>query len=139
MVDITITYSGDLHTSATHGPSGVVIETDAPVDNQGRGECFSPTDLVATALGTCMLTYMGMAARRQGWDLAGTTVRVQKEMVADPLRRIGRITVTITLNRVYDDREMKILANSVTSCPVRLSISDMIEVPVHFHQGPAEG
>lgn len=86
-----------------------------------------------------MLTYMGMAARRQGWDLAGTTVRVQKEMVADPLRRIGRITVTITLNRVYDDREMKILANSVTSCPVRLSISDMIEVPVHFHQGPAEG
>jgi len=83
MVKITGEYQGDLHCTATHGPSGRTLETDAPVDNQGRGETFSPTDLAATALATCMLTIMGMAARRLGLDLKGARFEVTKEMSAD--------------------------------------------------------
>ena len=83
-VTIDISYLGDLHCEATHGPSGARLETDAPVDNEGRGETFSPTDLAATGLGTCLVTIMGIVAKRHGWDLTGTRVRVVKEMTADP-------------------------------------------------------
>jgi uncharacterized OsmC-like protein len=89
-VRIEVQYEGELHTSARHGPSGAVLETDAPKDNEGKGESFSPTDLLATALGTCMLTVMGILARRKGWELKGARVSVDKDMVADPVRRVGR-------------------------------------------------
>src|SRR5437764_11814466 len=95
MVQIEIEYHGNLRTQATHEPSGSTLLTDAPKDNQGNGEAFSPTDLVATALGTCMLTTMGIAARRLNVDMTGATARVLKEMVATPLRRIGKLTVEI--------------------------------------------
>ena len=134
MVEITLTYNGELRSTAIHGPSGKTVVTDAPVDNHGKGESFSPTDLLATALGSCMLTYIGMAANRHGWDVAGTVIVVRKEMVADPLRRVGRLTVEILLTRHFDDKEMKILTNSVTTCPVKLSLSSQVEVPIHFVQ-----
>ncbi len=86
MVNIQIEYQGDLHCRATHGPSGVELSTDAPKDNQGRGESFSPTDLVATALGTCMLTTMGILARTLNIDITGTTATIEKEMTATPLK-----------------------------------------------------
>ncbi len=95
MVNIQIEYQGDLHCKATHGPSGVALSTDAPKDNQGRGESFSPTDLVATALGTCMLTTMGILARTLNIDIAGATSTVEKEMTATPPRRIERLAVRI--------------------------------------------
>src|SRR6266705_4579978 len=88
MVNVSIKYTGDLHCDATHGPSQSKIATDAPTDNKGKGEAFSPTDLVATALGTCMSTIMGMKADELGVDLRGMTVSVRKEMSKDAPRRI---------------------------------------------------
>ncbi|RPI68778.1 MAG: OsmC family peroxiredoxin [Ignavibacteriae bacterium] len=134
MVEIDLVYEGQLRSTARHTPSGTTLVADAPVDNHGRGESFSPTDLVATALGSCMLTYIGLAADKHGWDVVGTRISVKKEMVADPLRRIGRLIVDITLNRDFDDKELKILTNAVTTCPVKLSVSDRIEVPITFKQ-----
>jgi putative redox protein len=134
MVEIDLVYEGQLRSTARHTPSGTTLVADAPVDNHGRGESFSPTDLVATALGSCMLTYIGLAAEKHGWDVVGTRISVKKEMVADPLRRIGRLIVDITLNRDFDDKELKILTNAVTTCPVKLSVSDRIEVPITFKQ-----
>lgn len=133
MVEMMLTYDGDQRSTAVHGPSGTVLIIDAPVDNGGKGESYSPSDLVATALGACMLTYIGKAADRHGWDVSGTRIVVQKDMVADPLRRIGRLVVDIHLTRDFDDKEMRILTNTVTTCPVKLSISDQIEVPITFH------
>ncbi len=132
MVEITLVYEGQLRCAATHGPSGTTLITDAPVDNHGRGESFSPTDLLATALGSCMLTYVGLAADKHGWKLEGTRITVKKEMVADPLRRIGRLSVEIRLPAQMDDQALKILTNAVTTCPVKLSISEAIQVPITF-------
>src|SRR6267142_682120 len=88
MVEVSVNYTGDLHCDATHGPSHSTISTDAPADNRGKGEHFSPTDLVATALATCMSTTMGIAAADHGVDLSGLTVTVQKHMSKDAPRRI---------------------------------------------------
>src|SRR5215207_6547097 len=96
-VQIDIVYQGELRCTATHGPSQQQLFTDAPVDNHGRGESFSPTDLVATALGACMLTIMGIFSQRHAIDLKGTTVSVQKEMTQTPPRRIARLTTEIHL------------------------------------------
>ena len=93
MVRIDATYQGDLHTVCRHGPSGAELETDAPVDNQGRGASFSPTDLLATSLGSCMLTVMSILARRKGWAMEGARVSVDKHMATEPVRRIGRLVV----------------------------------------------
>ncbi|PYJ64980.1 MAG: osmotically inducible protein OsmC, partial [Verrucomicrobia bacterium] len=87
MVKVDIRYTGDLHCDATHGPSESKISTDAPTDNRGKGEAFSPTDLVATALGTCMSTTMGIKAQELGVDLRGMAVSIEKEMSNDPPRR----------------------------------------------------
>src|SRR5438046_10336030 len=90
MVNISIRYDGDLHCSARHGPSNSKLATDAPTDNKGKGEAFSPTDLVATAVGSCMSTTMGIKAEELGVDLRGMTVSVKKEMPKDGPRRIAR-------------------------------------------------
>ena len=134
MVEITAVYAGDQRSIAVHTPSLTEIISDAPVDNGGKGESFSPTDLLVTALGTCMLTYIGKSADRYDWDAKDTRIVLKKEMVADPMRRVGRIITDIYLPREFDDREMRILTNAVTTCPVKLSISDQIEVPITFHQ-----
>lgn len=132
MVQIDIVYQGRLRTEATHGPSKTTVVTDAPVDNHGRGESFSPTDLVATALGSCMLTIMGIVAERRGLDLSGTRVVVEKHMVTDPVRRIGRLPVTITLNRDYSAEERKLLEAAALTCPVHKSLHPDIDKPVTF-------
>src|SRR5215469_5824866 len=98
MVKIEIAYQGQLHCDAVHGPSGAKLSTDAPKDNHGKGESFSPTDLVATALGTCMLTVMGIVAQRHDISLQGATVSVVKDMATAPARRIGRLTVDIRVS-----------------------------------------
>lgn len=130
MVDITLSYDGDLRTRASHGPSGTELITDAPVDNHGKGESFSPTDLLATALGSCMLTYVGLAANKHGWDVRGTTVTVRKEMIADPLRRVGRLTVDIYVPLELTDHDLAIIEQAVVTCPVKQSISERIQVPL---------
>src|ERR1700761_8670243 len=103
MVDVNIVYQGELRCSATHAPSGTEIFTDAPKDNHGKGESFSPTDLVATALGACMLTLMGIMANSINVDLTGTKVTVKKEMIAKPTRRIGTLTVTVDVPAKLDE------------------------------------
>ncbi|MBK8475002.1 MAG: OsmC family protein [Opitutaceae bacterium] len=132
MVKISTVYEGDLHTVATHGPSGQTLATDAPVDNQGRGETFSPTDLVATALGSCMLTIMGMAARRLGLELKGARAEVSKEM-SPPPRRIAKLTteIWIPLPRSADPTGQ--LEAAALTCPVHRSLLAEIDKPVVFH------
>lgn len=138
MVESTLIYNGELRTTATHGPSGSEIQTDAPVDNHGKGERFSPSDLLAAALGSCMLTYIGITAAKHEWNVVGTKLTVKKEMVADPLRRIGRLVIDVYLPTQFDDKDLRIITNSITTCPVKLSISDQIQVPITLH-GPGAG
>jgi putative redox protein len=128
MVEITVDYEGGLHTRALHGPSRSVVETDAPVDNHGRGERFSPTDLVAGGLGCCMLTVMGILAERKGWPLAGTRARVEKHMVADPVRRIGRLVAELDFAPGIPEEARKPLVNAAETCPVRQSLHPDIAV-----------
>ena len=132
MVEIQIAYEGQLRCKAVHKPSGQVILTDAPVDNMGKGEFFSPTDLVAAALGTCMLTVMGIAANRHKIDISGSTATVVKEMASAPARQIGTLQVTINIPRVLTAEQKTILENAAKSCPVHKSLSHTINIPVEF-------
>jgi putative redox protein len=117
-----IIYTGDLRTEATHLRSGTTILTDAPADNQGKGEHFSPTDLVAAALGSCMLTIMGIAARNQGFDIDGTRITVTKVMTENP-RRIGEIIVDLVFpHNKYTEQQRRALEHITTHCPVALSL-----------------
>ncbi|MGB0080689.1 MAG: OsmC family protein [Terracidiphilus sp.] len=135
MVNIQIEYQGDLHCKATHGPSGTELSTDAPKDNQGRGESYSPTDLVATALGTCMLTIMGILARTLNIDIAGTTATVEKEMTATPPRRIQRLAVRIHVPRSPNSADKEKLERAANTCPVFKSLHPDIQIPVEFTWG----
>jgi putative redox protein len=135
MVAIDIEYEGDLHCKATHGPSGAVITTDAPVDNQGKGAAFSPTDLFATSLGVCMMTVMGIYARRKEIDLKGSRVHVTKEMATDPVRRVGRLAVTFDLPGRVQPAERKALENAAHTCPVHKSLHPDVKVEVTFNYG----
>jgi putative redox protein len=137
---IDIGYLGDLHCEAVHGPSGNRLVTDAPVDNGGKGEAFSPTDLAATALGACLMTIIGLLAQRRGWDLIGTRVRVIKEMTAAPLRRIGALTVTISVpaGRLESTSDRTLLERAANTCPVRQSLHPDVKVSMVFEYGEAE-
>lgn len=134
MVRIDIGYEGGLRCRATHEPSQTELLTDPPVDNQGRGESFSPTDLVATALGSCMMTIMGIVAERHEWSLEGASVQVEKHMVADPIRRIGKLDVAIRVpsGASLDDAARRALEKAAHTCPVHKSLSEAMEIPVTF-------
>lgn len=128
----TVTYLGELRTQATHLRSGEQIITDAPPDNQGRGEAFSPSDLLATSLASCMMTIMGIAARDKGIPLAGLKARVVKHMTAAP-RRVERIEIHMELESgSLDDRDRAILENAARTCPVARSIREDIVQDLHF-------
>ncbi len=131
MTTATARYNGQLRTEATHTASGTSILSDAPVDNHGRGEAFSPTDLVSTALGTCMMTIMGIAAARLGLELTGTTFEVTKHMAAEP-RRIGQIDLQFRLPATLSAKERTILENAARTCPVALSLNPEIRQEVQF-------
>lgn len=132
MVEISIKYLGDLRCEARHEPSGTVITTDAPVDNEGRGESFSPTDLAATSLGACMLTIMGIAARKQGVDLGDTQVKVLKEMTPKPPRRIAKLTVVFTIPLPASHEKRAMLEEAARSCPVHLSLHPEVVQEMRF-------
>lgn len=132
MVEINIAYEGGLRCRAQHGPSDTELITDAPVDNHGKGESFSPTDLVATALGTCVATIMGILAERHDIDLTGMQITVEKEMVAEPVRRIGRLPVTVRVPGQVSDADRKRLENGARTCPVHKSIHPDIDAPITF-------
>jgi len=133
MVQMTVEYEGDLRCRGTHGPSGCEILTDAPVDNQGKGESFSPTDLLGTSLASCMLTIMAIAARRSDRELTGAKATVTKHMVADPRRRVGAFEVEFSIPGEWDSEARKTLEHAARTCPVSLSISPAIDVSLRFH------
>ena len=130
----TVVYNGDLRTTCTHLKSGSTFETDAPTDNNGKGERFSPTDTLATSLGTCMITVMGIKARSMGFDLNGVKIEVLKIMKSDP-RRVGGIELTFHIPNNLKDVEEKtreILKNTGINCPVMKSIHPDIEVRINW-------
>ena len=127
----TARYAGNLRTEATHTASGNTILTDAPVDNHGRGEAFSPTDLVSAALGSCMMTIMGIVAERLNVDLTGVTYDVTKHMAAEP-RRIRQIDVQFNLPATLNSKERTMLENAARTCPVALSLNPEIRQEVQF-------
>ncbi|HBF22612.1 MAG TPA: osmotically inducible protein OsmC [Planctomycetes bacterium] len=131
-VEITITYEGDLRCKSVHGPSDSEVATDAPVDNQGKGESFSPTDMVATAWGSCMLTIMGIVANRHGIDLVGSKVIVQKYMATNPVRRIGKLEASIEIPTPLSWGNRQRLQRAAENCPVHHSLADDIEKVVHW-------
>jgi len=135
MVQIKIRYEGELHCTAVHGPSARELTTDAPIDNQGKGESFSPTDLVATALGTCIVTTMGIVARQHDWDLAGTEVVVEKRMVADPVRRIGELEVVVRVPHEFDETTRDVLEHTAHTCPVHKTLAPDVNLPLRFEWG----
>ena len=131
MVKIEVVYQGDKHSQITHGPSGAVLETDAPKDNNGRGESFSPTDLVAAALGSCMVTVMAISAEKEGIEMRGAKSSVVKEMAANP-RRISRLSVEIEMPKSVPVSARAKLEHIAQTCPVAKSINEQIEVPIMF-------
>jgi len=122
-----VKYTGDLRTQATHVKSGQTFITDAPVDNQGKGEAFSPTDLLATSLGTCAMTMVGIAARTHGFHVDGTSIKVTKIMASDP-RRVGEVIVEMDFPEVkYSDKEKSIIRHTIHTCPVGLSLNPALK------------
>ncbi len=135
MATIETIYSGELRTRATHLLSGQTLITDAPPDNQGKGEFFSPTDLVAAALGSCMITIMGIAARTHGFDIDGARLTITKIMTKDPPRKIGEIVIGIHFPRDYEAKVKKILEYSVRNCPVARSLHPDVKQSVTLKYG----
>lgn len=128
----TARYEGHLRTEATHTASGTVIQTDAPVDNHGRGEAFSPTDLVGTALGTCILTTMAIVAERHQVDLVGSSFKMAKIMSTDAPRRIAQLTVELHLPASLSDSDRALMERTAHTCPVALSLNPEIRQEVRF-------
>lgn len=140
MPTIKTGYLGDLRTQATHLQSATQILTDAPTDNQGKGEAFSPTDLVAGALGSCMMTIMGIVARRDEIDLRGSEMEITKIMSAEAPRRIARIELTMQMitDRLLTEAERAKLERAAYTCPVALSLHPEIEQAVEFSWNVAQ-
>jgi putative redox protein len=132
MVEVSVKYAGDLHCDATHGPSQTKISTDAPSDNKGKGEAFSPTDLIATALATCMSTTMGIRAEDLRVDLRGLTVSVQKEMSNDAPRRIVGLPSEVHIPLPPDHPHRELLEQTALNCPVHKSLPPEIDRPTKF-------
>lgn len=128
----TARYEGHLRTEATHTASGTVIQTDAPVDNHGRGEAFSPTDLVGTALGTCILTTMAIVAERHQVDLLGASFKMEKIMSQEPPRRIAQLNVELHLPAALGDADRRLMERTAHTCPVALSLNPEIKQEIHF-------
>ncbi len=128
MVEIQLTYEGDLHCSATHMPSGNTLVTDAPVDNNGRGQAFSPTDLVATALGTCVATVIGIVAKRKEIAVEGMKITVRKAMSDSMPRRISRLEMDLFMPLPSSHPDRALLESAANSCPVKQSIHPDIEL-----------
>ena len=130
-VSISGRYIGDLKVELTHGPSGARISTVAPVDNQGDGSTFSPTDLVASALGACMVTLMGIAAQKDNINLDGLRFSLEKHMVNSP-RRIGAVPIQIYMPAGLSPKQRKILERAALTCPVHKTLPDELERKIDF-------
>ena len=132
MSKANIIYQNNFRTEAEHIASGEKIITDAPIDNNGKGEAFSPTDLVATALGSCMITIMAIVAEKHGIDISGTNASVKKEMSSNP-RRISEIIVDINMGKNIDKKDRKRLEKAALACPVHKSLHPGMAKKIQFH------
>lgn len=132
MVKIESTYEGNLRCRAIHGPSGTQLITDAPADNMGKGETFSPTDLVATALATCIATTMGIVAKRKGLELPNMRIDVEKHMTAEAPRRIASLPVKIWIPLPPDYPERELLEAAAKGCPVHRSLHPDVQKDIEF-------
>ena len=132
MVEIKLSYEGDLHCSAVHTPSGNTLVTDAPLDNNGRGQAFSPTDLLATALGSCMATVIGILAKRREIAVEGMNVTVRKFMSDDQPRRVKRLELDLEMPLPGSHPDRKLLESAARGCPVHHSIHPDIEVAMNW-------
>ena len=132
MVTSIVYYSGELRTESTHLQSGEAYITDAPIDNEGKGEAFSPTDVIATGLANCMLTIMGIIAKRQSLDIEGTKAEVTKIMGTEP-RRISEIRIDFFFPRSYDNDSKQLLQTSALNCPVAKSLANELTQTINFH------
>lgn len=132
-VKLTGRYKGNLRVSVLHGPSGTEVETDAPVDNHGKGERFSPTDLVVASLSACMLTIMGIVAERDQVDLSSVTFSAEKHMAENTPRRISKIVIEFDMPKSLTDSQKKKLENAAKTCPVHYSLSADIEKVIKFN------
>jgi putative redox protein len=136
MVEVKVEYQGELRCTATHGPSGNTLNTDAPTDNMGKGESFSPTDLLATSLATCMVTTMAISAQHHNIQLGRPTAKVLKEMGATPTRRVVRLTVEIAVPAELSEDDRRRMRAAALACPVAKSVHPDIHIPVTFYWGP---
>lgn len=132
MVEINVEYLGDLHCKVKHGPSGQEFLTDAPVDNQGKGEYFSPTDLAATAMGSCIATIMGIKAKEHNIDIKGMKITVLKEMMNQPYRRIKKLMLDVVFPHELNEHDFTIMKNVIKTCPVTRSLHPDIEIEVQY-------
>ena len=132
MVTMSLRYLGDLRCELKHGPSGTVIQTDAPVDNEGKGESFSPTDLCSASLAACTMTILGIVARRHQIDLGESRAEVRKIMSGDSPRRIIRIEVDFFVDLPADHPKRQLLENSARACPVHFSLHPDLEQKIIF-------
>lgn len=132
MVKIEGRYAGQLGCEATHGPSGSVLRTDAPKDNMGRGEAFSPTDLVATALATCVVTTIAIFAQRRGFDVSSMTFRIEKHMATDPVRRIGSLPLTVVMPASLTPEQRELCERAAHTCPVKKSLHPDVKTEITF-------
>ena len=131
-VEITVNYEGQLRCRAVHGPSQNELVTDAPADNMGKGEAFSPTDLVATALATCIVTTMGIVAQRKGIEISSMRAHIEKHMSADAPRRVVRLPTKVWISLPPDHPERTLLEQAAHGCPVRQSVHPGIDIPIEF-------
>ena len=128
MTTIDCRYTGDLHCEATHGPSGHQLHTDAPSDHDGLGESFSPTDLLATSLGTCVLTVMGITAKRRQWDVRGATARVEKRMTQSGPRKIEELRLHVHLPEHCTAEQRRLLMRMADECPVKRNLEHALTI-----------
>jgi putative redox protein len=135
MVEATLRYDGDLRCTALHQPSASSIQTDAPVDNMGKGERFSPTDLVGTALASCVLTTIAIAGRRKELEVTGMTATVRKHMTAEPPRRIARLELEVHIPLAADHPQRAFLEGAARGCPVRRSLHPDVIVEESYTWG----
>jgi putative redox protein len=131
MITIETTYDGELRTRSRHVRSGTTIQTDAPPDNEGKGEYFSPTDLLSASLGTCMITVMGIAARKHKIDLSSARIEIEKIMHPAP-RKVAEIRVKIFMNNTFSEKEKTILETAGRTCPVALSLHPELRQVIDF-------
>ena len=131
---ISCTYLGDLQTEAKHSLSGSVIHTDAPKDHDGEGTDFAPTDLLASSLGTCVITIMGIEAKRRGWELGKINIDVYKTMTSEGPRKIKTLTLEIFMPSQLDYEKYKVLQRTAEDCPVKLNLEGSIDIELNWQQ-----